>query len=91
MTNEPTKYELHQKDKDFFLFLAEAMSNGNVCLVACTDATTGEYAPVVCFLEEEPDGTRSVYPLFKVPQDNDVLFDSVIPPDSVKDTGRVLH
>lgn len=49
---EPTKPSISTQHENNFITLCEATRNGDVCLMLCTDAKTGEHATVICMINK---------------------------------------
>lgn len=65
---EPTKPSISTHHENNFTTLCEAVRNGDVCLMLCTDAKTGEHATVLCIVNEgiDPDTGEEAYEMLPV-------------------------
>lgn len=70
-----------------FSTLCRAVREGNVCLMLCTDAKTGEDAVVICMVNQTEDGGHfDLVPVATMIEGNP--YEAYIPPgdDNINDT-----
>lgn len=76
---EPGIIPAHMRQR--FEVLQRAAANGDLCLMSCTCATTGEPRYTICLAQSVPAGDVEITPLGHLaPSDNP--YDSYLPPRS---------
>ena len=64
--------------RENFETLIAAVDNGDVCIVECTEITTGKTVIVVCATQQEDNGDISLVPLAKMFDGNP--YEEIRPP-----------
>ena len=61
-----------------FETLKRASKNGDLALMECTDAKTGQYTAVICCVQREGNGDYSMVPVARMFDGNP--YDELLPP-----------
>ena len=79
MENEINGAAIPSYQKKNFETMQQAVKAGQVAIMRCTDAKTGEYVTVVCIVNEDEDSYEFL-PVAKMFEGNP--YDEVLPPSS---------
>lgn len=72
---------LSDHDRENFETLSEAFRNGDVALMECQIAATGQSVAVICAVNSHDDGRRTLIPFAQMFQDNPYLLINPPHPD----------
>ena len=75
-TASPTPAPGHRTNFDT---LMRAAKRGDLALVSCTDAKTGEPAAAICVVNHEPNGAVDLVPVARMFNSNP--YEELLPPD----------